>query len=50
MDNGVEYDAHNGATCTASSEDDSVSQSTPAEEILRRSNGDGLQTIVSLAT
>jgi hypothetical protein len=49
MDDGVECDTHNGAACTTSGKDDTVGQSTSAEEVLRRSNGNGLRKIVSLA-
>jgi len=50
MDNGVEYDAHNGAACAASGKDDTVGQSTSAEEVLRWSDGNGLEKNVSLAS
>jgi hypothetical protein len=49
MDDGIECNTHNSAAGTASSEDDTVGQSSPAEEVLCRSNGNGLQKIVSLA-
>jgi hypothetical protein len=49
MDDGVECDAHNGTACAASGKDDTVGQSTPAEEVLRRGNGNGLDKNVSLS-
>jgi len=48
MDDSIERNANNSAACTASSKNDTVRKSTPAEEVLRRSNSNSLQTIVSL--
>ena len=48
VDNGIECNTNDSATCTASGENDTVGQATSAKEVLRGSYSDRLEGLLAL--
>ena len=48
VDDGIECNTNDSATCTASGENDTVGQATSAKEVLRGSYSDRLEGLLAL--